>query len=120
MKITYPNLDLAQKSVLYDASMSAPLPPKDGLSALADKVDENSDKESAPAPSTSTDSEYNPIQVQNVFFFPGTPKYSYNRPSIVKPKTELLALRLQENNLLHKDVIVTHYRERNMDLLTVF
>ena len=40
--------------------------------------------------------------------------------ALSKQKAELLASRLQENNLLHADVVVTHYRKHNMDLLTVF
>ena len=40
--------------------------------------------------------------------------------ALSKQKTELLASRLQENNLLHADVVDTHYKKCNMDLSTAF
>ena len=58
MKIAYPNLDSARRPVLQDVLMPTILSPKNGLAALVDKVEKNSDKRSAPASITSTDSEY--------------------------------------------------------------
>ena len=59
MKITCPNLDLAQRPVAQCALMPAPLSPKDGLVALADKVEKDSAKKKYPtASSTVTDCEY--------------------------------------------------------------
>ena len=60
MKITYPNLDSARRPVLHDALMLVLLPPKERLSALANKVEEDFDKECSPASSTATNSEYDP------------------------------------------------------------
>ena len=40
--------------------------------------------------------------------------------ALSKQKAQLLASRLRENNLLQKDVLVSHYRKRNTDLSTVF
>ena len=58
MKILYPNLDSARRPVPHDASMPAPLPPKNGLDTLADEVEEDSDEGSTSAPKDSTDSDY--------------------------------------------------------------
>ena len=40
--------------------------------------------------------------------------------ALSKQKAELLASRLQENNLLQKDVLVSHYKKCKIDLSTVF
>ena len=49
MKITCPNLDLAQRPVAQCALMPALLPPKDELVALADKVEKDSAKKKYPS-----------------------------------------------------------------------
>ena len=35
---------------------------------------------------------------------------------LFKEKSELFALRIKENNLLERDVIISHRRKRNLDL----
>ena len=114
MKILYPNLDSARRPVPHDASMPAPLPPKTGLDTLADKVEEDSDEESTPAPKDSTDSKYDPEGSSKPILFSKERLNNLIRDlALSKQNTELLASRLQENNLLHADVVVTHYRKRN-------
>ena len=121
MKISYPNLDSARRPVPHDASMPAPLPPKNGLDTLADEVEEDSDEGSTPAPKGSTDSEYDTEESSKPILFSQERLNDLIRDlALSKQKAELLASRLQENNLLHADVVVTHYRKRNMDLSTVF
>ena len=120
-KISYPNLDSAPRPVPHDASMPAPLPPKNGLDTLADEFEEDSDEGSTPDPKDSTDSEYDPEESSKPILFSQKRLNNLIRDlAISKQKAELLASRLQENNLLHADVVVTHHRKRNMDLSTVF
>ena len=45
IRITFLNQDLERRPVSYDASMPAPLPPKDALATIADKVEKDSDRE---------------------------------------------------------------------------
>ena len=60
-------------------------------------------------------------KVQNLFSFSQERLNDFIRDlALSKQKAELFASRLQEKNLLHADVVVTHYRKRNMDLSTVF
>ena len=75
MQISYPNLDSARRPVPHDASMPAPLPPKNRLDTLADEVEEDSDEGSTPATKGSTDSEYDPEESSKpILFFPRTLK----------------------------------------------
>ena len=121
MKILYPNLDSTRRPVPHDASMPAPLPPKNGLKTLADEVEEDSDEGSASAPKDSTDSDYDPEESSKLTLFSQERLTDLIRDlALSKQKAELLASRLQNNNLLHADVVVTHYRKRNMDLSTLF
>ena len=109
MKISYPNLDSARRPVPHDDSMPAPLPPKNGLCSLADKVGEDSDEESISAPKDSTDSEYDPEESLKPILFSQKCLNNLIRDlALSKQKAELLASRLQENNLLYADVVVTH------------
>ena len=120
-KITYSNLYSARRPVSFDTSMPAPLPSQDELVALADEVKEDSDKGSTPAPSTSTDSEYNSKEnLKPILFFQERSNHLTRDLSLSKQKAELLTSRLEENILLQKDVVVTHHKKHNMDLSTVF
>ena len=121
MKILYPNLDSVQRPVLHDVSMPGPLLPKNGLDTLADEVEEDSDERSTSAPKDSTDSDYDPEKSSKLILFSQEHLKNLLRDlTLSKRKAELLASRLPENNLLHADVVVSHYRKRNMDLSTVF
>ena len=101
--------------------MPAPLPPKTGVDTLADEVGEDSDEESTPAPKDSTDSVYDPEESSKpILFFEKRLNNLIRDLALSKQKVELLVSKLQENNLLHADVVGTHYRKRNMDLLTLF
>ena len=121
IKISYLNLDSVRRPVAHDASMPAPLPPKNGLATLSDEVEENSNEENTPALKDSTNSEYDPEESSKPILFSQERLNDLIRDlALSKQKAELLASRLQENNLLHAHVVVTHYRKRNMDLPTVF
>ena len=58
MQATYSNFNSAGRPIPDEILMPVPISPKDGLAAFADEVEENFDKESIPAPSTSADFEY--------------------------------------------------------------
>ena len=118
-KITYPNLNSALRPVPHDPSMPAPFPPEDGLANLADEV--VFDKDSSSAPTDSTGFEYKPEEnLKPTLFFLEQLNDFIRDLALSKQKAELFASRLQENNLLQKDVLVSHYRKRNTDLSTVF
>ena len=99
--------------------MPAPLPPEDGLASLPNEVvfDENSNL-------TLTDftgSKYEPEEKLKPIIFSRKQLNDRIRDlALSEEKAELVALRLQENNLLQKDMLVCHYRKRNTDLSTVF
>ena len=118
-KIIYPNTDSALRPVPHEPSMPAPLPPEDELASLADKV--VFDEDSNLSPSDSTGSEYEPQEKLKPILFSQEQLSDLIRDlALSKQKVELLASRLQENNLLQKDVLVSHYRKCNTNLLTVF
>ena len=99
--------------------MPVPLPAEDGLASLADEV--VFDEDSNLAPSDSTGFEYEPEEKLKPILFSQKQLNDLKRDLVLsKQKAELLASRLQENNLLQKDVLVSHYRKRNTDLSTVF
>ena len=118
-KIIYRNIDSALRPVSHDPSMPAPLYLEDGLASLVDEV--VFDKESNLAPSDSTGSEHDPgDKLKPILFSQEKLNDLIRDQALSKQKAELLALRLQENNLLQKDVLVSHYRKRNTDLSTLF
>ena len=98
--------------------MPVPLPPKDGLAALANEVKEDSDEGSTPAPSTSTEFEYGSEESSKPIFIPGMLEWSYKIPSTFETKAELR--RDYKEKLASKKCVVTHYRKHNMHLSTVF
>ena len=99
--------------------MPVPLSPEDGLASLADEV--VFDEDSNLAPSDSTGFEYKPEEKLKPILFSQKQLNDLKRDlALSKRKAELLASRLRENNLLQKDVFVSHYRKRNADLSTVF
>ena len=99
--------------------MPAPLPSEDGLASVADE--EVFDEDSNLAPSASTGSEYGPEEKLKPILFSQEQLNDLIRDQALSKQTaELLSSRLQENNLLQKDVLVNHYRNCNNDLSTVF
>ena len=99
--------------------MPAPLPPKDGLASLADKV--VFDEDSNLASCDSTGSEYKPKEkLKPILVFQEQLNDFIGDLALSNQRVELFASRLQENNILQKDVLVSHYRKRNTDLSTIF
>ena len=98
--------------------MPAPLFLEDGLASLADEVIFDEDRN--PAPSDSTGSKYEPKEKLKPNLFS---QEQFNDLTSVlalsKQKAKLLASQLQENNLLQKDALVSHYRKHNTNLSTV-
>ena len=118
-KITYPNLDSVLRPVPRDPFLPTPLPSEDGLASLANKV--VFDADSNLAPSDSIGSEYVPEEKLKPILFSQERLNDLIRDlALSKQKAVLLASQLQENNLLQKDVVVSHYRKRNIDLSAVF
>ena len=79
------------------------------------------DEGSGSAPSDSTGSEYESEEnLKPILFSQEKLSDLIGDLALSKQKAELLALRLQESNLLQKDVLVSYYRKRNTDLSTVF
>ena len=110
-----------RRPVPHDASMPATLPPKNRLDVLADEIERNSDEESIRVPKDSTDSEYDTQEnLKLILFSQEWLNVLIRDPTLSERKAELLASRLQKNNLLHADVMVAYYRKSNMDLSTVF
>ena len=82
--------------------MPAPLPPDDGLASLADEV--VFDEDGNLARSDSKGSEYEPEEKLKPLLFSLEQLDDAIRDlALSKQKAELLASRLQENNLLHKE-----------------
>ena len=104
-KITYPNIDSALRPVPHDTSMPAPISLEDGLAGLSDEVvfDGNS-----CGTSNSTGSEYKPEEnLKSILFSYEQLNDLIRDLALSKQKSELLASRLQENNLFQKDVLVS-------------
>ena len=79
------------------------------------------DKDSNLAPSDSIGSEYEPQkQLKPILFSQEQLNDLIRDLTLSEHKAELLESRLQENNLLQKNVLVSHYRKCNTDLSTVF
>ena len=101
-------MDSALRPVSHNPSMPVPLSPEDGLASLADEV--VFDEDSNLAPSDSTGFEYEPEEKLKPILFSQKQLNDLKRDlALSKQKAELLASRLRENNLLQKDVLVSHY-----------
>ena len=118
-KITYPNIDSALRPVPHDPSMPAPVPPEDALASLSDEA--VFDDGHSFGDSDSTGSEYEPEENLKPILFSQEQLNDLIRDlALSKQKSELLVSRLQESNLLQKDVLVSLYRKGSTDLSTVF
>ena len=119
-KITYPNLDSVLRSVSHNPSMPATIPPEDGLSSLADEL--VFDKDTSSASSDASGYEYEPEEnLKPILLFTQDQLNNLIKDlELSKQKAEFLASWLQENNLLQKDMLVSHCRKHNADLSTVF
>ncbi|XP_076819428.1 uncharacterized protein LOC143465141 [Clavelina lepadiformis] len=120
-KTAYPNLDLARILVPHDASLPVPLPPHGDLESVPDEVEDSAAEGSSTDPSNSTESEYETVESSKPILFSQKRLNDLIRDlSLAKAKSELLASRLKENNLLEKDVVISHYRKRDLDLAAAF
>lgn len=119
-KIVYPNLDSARRPVKHDETMPIPIPPCEGLDSIEVEMDvEQGACGGDPGPST--DPEYIPEgNLEPKVFTQESLNDLVRDMSLSKEKAELLASRLKENNLLEKNVRVSHYRKRNFNLATCF
>ena len=102
-KITYPNTDSALRPVPHNPSMSAPIFLEDGLAGLSDEA--VFDDGNSCGPSDLTGSEYEPEDNSKPILFSQEQLNDLIRDLVLsKQKSKRLASRLQENNLLQKDM----------------
>ena len=124
--IQYPNLDSTRRPVKHDEWLPIPCPPDYNLeyyNYLPDSEDEEMEyTEDLPTQSSSNDPEYNYTCTDS------EPKLFNQKKlhdlirdlNLSKEKSEILASRLKENNLLGEDVKISYYRKRNFDLKEYF
>ena len=104
----YPNIHLSLRPVPHDPSLPVPLDPKDALASLADEM--VLDEDCNLALSDSTGSEYELGKKLKPILFSQEQLNDLIRDlALSKQKAELFASRLQENNLLQKDELVSHF-----------
>lgn len=118
-KITYPNLDSARRPIPHDDTLPVPMPPADGLHSIEDIVveDDSTGRSSTPL----TDPDYVPDENLEPQTFNQDELNDLVRDlALSKNKSEILASRLKQKNLLQKNVLITHYRKRNHDLTALF
>jgi hypothetical protein len=121
-KIFYPNLESALRPVAHDDSLPVPIPPDDGNILIPEEEDGNTCIELRENESTLSDPEYIPSRAERT-----SKKFSQSELndlirdlSLSKEKSELLASRLKEKDMLQMDVRVCQYRYRNKDLIRFF
>jgi len=118
-KIIYPNLDSARRPIPHDDTLPVPMPPADGLDSIEDVADE--DEATGGSPGPSTDPDYLPDESLEPQTFSQDELNDLVRDlALSKEKSEILASRLKQKNLLQKNVLITHYRKRNYDLTEFF
>ena len=98
------------------------------FAAIADKDEENCEEERIPAPSHSTDSEYDPekkarhakTSFKPILFYQELLNDIVSGLALSQQMTELLASRLQETACFRNRWWLTHYRKLSMNLSAVF
>ena len=119
-KIIYPNLESARRPIPHDDTLPVPVPQLQGLESIEDDIqlydvatggnegpstDHDFVFEGSLEPKTFTQDELNDL-VRDL--------------ALSKEKSELLASRLKEKNLLGKNVLISNYRKRNLNLTAFF
>lgn len=118
-KIVYPNLPSALRPVPHDESLPVPVPPEDGIQAVPEDMD--LEEGARGEHDTSSDVDYVPDDDAGPQLFNEEELNDLIRDLLLpKDKAELLASRLKEKHLLHKSVLVTSYRKRNLELVQFF
>jgi hypothetical protein len=118
-KIVYPNLPSALRPVPHDESLPVPVPPEDGIQAVPEDMD--LEEGARGEHTTSSDEDYVPDDDAGPQLFNAEELNDLIRELLLpKDKAELLASRLKEKHLLHKSVLVTSYRKRNLELVQFF
>ncbi|GFG32104.1 hypothetical protein Cfor_06874 [Coptotermes formosanus] len=119
-KLMYPNLYSAMRPIPHDDHLQVPEPPENGLAFLEqmecedgsspEAIRHSSDDQYVPEQRTSESKRFNQQELNDLI----------RDLPLSKDKTELLASRLKERNLLDSDVRVCHCRIRNNVLKTFF
>ena len=120
-KIIYPNLRSALRPVVHDDALPVPVPPEDGIESVQDEID----VEEGASGGNLNASAYPDFIPEDTDTSPQT--FSQEELNdlirdltLSKEKAELLASRLKEKHFLQKNVLVSQYRKRNLDLLEFF
>jgi hypothetical protein len=120
-KIIYPNLRSALRPVAHDDALPVPVPPEDGIESVQDEIDVE-EGASGGKLNASADPDFIPEDTD-------TSPQTFSQEelndlirdlTLSKEKAELLASRLKEKHLLQKNVLVSQYRKRNLDLVNFF
>lgn len=118
--IIYPNLESARRPIAHDDTLPVPVPPLDGLESFEDDL-QPYDAATGRNEGTSTDPDYVLEESLEPQTFTQDELNDLVRDlSLSKEKAELLASRLKEKNLLGKNVLISHYRKRNLHLTAFF
>lgn len=117
--IVYPSLDSAIRPVPHDDSLPIPLPPSGGLVSMQDG--EECSENTAGHNADSTDPDYTVDECLEPKTFTQAELNDLIRDlNLSKDKAELLASRLKQKHLLARDVNITYYRKRNLNMTTFF
>lgn len=120
-KIVYPVMDSARRPVQHCEELPIPIPPDDGADSIEDDADgDEGATGSVPGPSADPDYTLEGRNFEPKLLTQGQLNDLVRDLSLSKEKAELLASRLQENNLLDKNVRISYYRKRNFNLATFF
>ena len=114
--LVHPSMDSALKPVPYDVTHPIPGPPKDALTSVHDTRDDG-EVESCSEGARELDASFM-CQDDNhapQLFSQEDLNDLVRDLALSKEKAELLASRLQQNNLLEKNVCATYLRKRSRD-----
>ena len=113
--LVYPSLDSAVRPVPLDVTLPVPVAPEDALTS------DNSEVESCSEDACGLDASFMCQDNYAPHFLSQEDLNDLMRDlTLSKEKAELLASRLQQNNLLEKNVCVTYFRKRRRDLASFF
>ena len=119
--IVYPDLESARRPIPHDISLPIPIPMPQQINFESEMVE---DLEFAVEEVHTNYTDLNYVPEDELLapqtFSQGESNDLIRGLDLFKEKAELLASRLKQKNLLDKDVLISHYRKRNLDLAQHF
>ena len=119
--IVYPDLESARRPIPHDISLPIPIPMPQQINFESEMVE---DLEFAVEEVHTNYTDLNYVPEDELLapqtFSQGESNDLIRDLDLFKEKAELLASRLKQKNLLDKDVLISHYRKRNLDLAQHF